>query len=86
VYVREFGSDMCFMDGNTLVARSTPCLENGKTCFAYFLGEGKVGWGSTEYVVLGPKPPFPVEYAYFLTRTEEFRAFAIPKMTGASGR
>jgi type I restriction enzyme S subunit len=86
VYDREFGSGMRFMDGDTLVARITPCLENGKTCFVDFLGPGKVGWGSTEYIVLRPKPPLPPEYAYFLARTEEFRAFAISNMTGTSGR
>ena len=86
VYDREFGSGMRFLDGDTLVARITPCLENGKTCFVDFLGDGKVGWGSTEYVVLCPKPPLPPEYAYFLARTESFRAFAISNMTGTSGR
>lgn len=86
VYDREFGSGMRFMDGDTLVARITPCLENGKTCFVDFLGDGKVGWGSTEYIVLRPKPPLPPEYAYFLARTEDFRNFAISNMTGTSGR
>jgi type I restriction enzyme S subunit len=83
---REFGSGMRFIDGDTLVARITPCLENGKTCFVDFLGEGKVAWGSTEYIVLCPKPPLPPEFAYFLARTEDFRAFAISNMTGTSGR
>ena len=86
VYDREFGSGMRFMDGDTLVARITPCLENGKTCFVDFLGDGKVGWGSTEYIVLRPKPPLLPEYAYFLARTEDFRNFAISNMTGTSGR
>jgi len=86
VYDREFGSGMRFMDGDTLVARITPCLENGKTCFVDFLGDGKVGWGSTEYIVLRPKPPLPPEYAYFLARTEDFRNFAVSNMTGTSGR
>ncbi len=83
---REFGSGMRFMDGDTLVARITPCLENGKTCFVDFLGEGKIGWGSTEYIVLRPKPPLPDEFAYFLARTESFRAFASSNMTGTTGR
>ncbi len=86
VFDRAFGSGMRFMDGDTLVARITPCLENGKTCFVDFLGDGKVGWGSTEYIVLHPKPPLPPEYAYFLARTGNFRAFAISNMTGTSGR
>ncbi|MBI4660536.1 MAG: restriction endonuclease subunit S [Verrucomicrobia bacterium] len=86
VYDREFGSGMGFLDGDTLVARITPCLENGKSCFVDFLGDGKVGWGSTEYFVLRPKQRLPTEFAYFLARTDEFRAFAISNMTGTSGR
>ena len=54
VYDREFNSGMRFLDGDTLVARITPCLENGKTCFVDFLGEGRIGWGSTEYSSCGP--------------------------------
>lgn len=83
---REFGSGMRFANGDTLVARITPCLENGKTCFVDFLGDGQIGWGSTEYIVLSPKPPLPPEFAYFLARTEDFRAFVISNMTGTSGR
>ena len=83
---RAFGSGMKFINGDTLVARITPCLENGKTAFVDFLKEGQVGWGSTEYVVLRPKPPTPDEYAYCLARGAEFRDFAIQSMTGSSGR
>ena len=83
---REAGSGARFMNGDTLVARITPCLENGKTAFVDFLSEGQVGWGSTEYIVLRPRPPIPDLYAYLLARTPEFRAFAIQNMTGTSGR
>ena len=83
---REFGSGMRFKNGDTLVARITPCLENGKTCYVDFLNDGQIAWGSTEYIVLQPKPPLPPEFAYFLARTEEFRAFMISNMTGTSGR
>lgn len=85
-YDREFGSGMRFMNGDTLIARITPCLENGKTCFVDFLGDKKIGWGSTEYIVLHPKHPLPEEFAYFLARTETFRSFAISNMTGTTGR
>jgi hypothetical protein len=51
------------MNGDTLVARITPCLENGKTAFVDFLKNGQVGWGSTEYIVLRPKLPLPEEFA-----------------------
>jgi type I restriction enzyme, S subunit len=83
---RPFGSGMRFMNGDTLVARITPCLENGKTAFVDFLNDGQIAWGSTEYIVLRPKPPLPPVFAYCLARTGEFRDFAIQNMTGTSGR
>lgn len=83
---RPFGSGMRFMNGDTLVARITPCLENGKTAFVDFLDDEQVGWGSTEYIVLRPKPPLPSLFAYCLARTDLFRNFAIQNMTGTSGR
>ena len=86
VVERAFGSGMRFSNGDTLVARITPCLENGKTAFVDFLKAGEVGWGSTEYIVLRPKPPLPEEFAYCLARSAEFRDFAIQSMTGSSGR
>jgi len=83
---RPFASGMRFVNGDTLVARITPCLENGKTAYVDFLPHGQVGWGSTEYIVLRPKPPLPDEFAYCLARGTEFRDFAIQSMTGSSGR
>jgi type I restriction enzyme S subunit len=83
---RPFGSGMRFSNGDTLVARITPCLENGKTAFVDFLQPQQIGWGSTEYIVLRPKKPLPLEYAYFLARSVPFREFAIQSMTGSSGR
>lgn len=84
--VRPVGSGMRFMNGDTLVARITPCLENGKTAFVDFLSDGQIAWGSTEYIVLRPKAPLPPVFAYCLARTDEFRDFAIQNMTGTSGR
>jgi type I restriction enzyme S subunit len=84
--MREFGSGMKFINGDTLVARITPCLENGKTAYVDFLDDKKVGWGSTEYIVLRPKGSIPPVFAYLLARTDEFRSFAIQQMTGSSGR
>jgi type I restriction enzyme S subunit len=83
---RPFGSGTKFINGDTLLARITPCLENGKTAFVDFLAEGQVGWGSTEYIILRPKPPLPVEYGYYLARSEELRNHTIQNMTGTSGR
>ena len=84
--LREMQSGMKFINGDTLVARITPCLENGKTAFVDFLREGEVGWGSTEYIVLRPTEAIPPVFAYLLARTERFRTFAIQQMTGSSGR
>lgn len=83
---RPFGSGTKFMNGDTLLARITPCLENGKTAFVDFLEDGQVGWGSTEYIVFSPKSPLPPEYGYYLARTEEVRSHAIQNMIGTSGR
>jgi type I restriction enzyme S subunit len=83
---RPFGSGAKFTNGDTLVARITPCLENGKTAFVDCLGAGEVAWGSTEFIVLRPNPPLPPEYAYCLARDDGFREFAIQSMTGSSGR
>lgn len=83
---REAGSGARFVNGDTLVARITPCLENGKTAFVDFLSNGEVAWGSTEYIVIRPKSPLPPAFAYFLARTEEFRQHLIANMTGTSGR
>jgi type I restriction enzyme S subunit len=83
---RAFTSGTRFINGDTLIARITPCLENGKTAYVDFLCDGEVGWGSTEFIVLRPRPPVPTEFAYCLARTDEFREFAIQSMTGSSGR
>jgi type I restriction enzyme S subunit len=83
---RPYGSGSRFQNGDTLVARITPCLENGKTAYVDILKDGEVGWGSTEYIVLRPLPPLPSEYAYCLARSEPFRDNAIRSMTGSSGR
>ena len=86
VVPREFTSGSKFMNGDTLLARITPCLENGKTAFVDFLNGDEVGWGSTEFIVLRPKNGLPEPFAYFLCRHPDFRAFAISQMAGTSGR
>ena len=84
--LRRFGSGMRFRNGDTLLARITPCLENGKTAFVQCLPDNTVGWGSTEYIVMRPKLPVPQEFAYLLARDAAFREQAIRSMTGTSGR
>ena len=83
---RKFSSGSKFQNGDTLLARITPCLENGKTGYVDFLDEGQVGWGSTEYIVLVPKPPLPTQFGYLLARSDMLRSHAIQNMTGTSGR
>lgn len=80
------GSGSRFANGDVLLARITPCLENGKTALVDFLPEGEIGWGSTEFIVLGPKPPVDTAFIYCLARHEDFRIHAIQAMTGTSGR
>jgi len=83
---REFNSGSKFQNGDTLLARITPCLENGKTGYVDFLEDGQVGWGSTEYIILAPKPPLPPQFGYLLARSDALRNHAIQNMTGTSGR
>ncbi len=83
---REFNSGTKFQNGDTLLARITPCLENGKTAFVDFLEDGQVGWGSTEYIVFAPKLPLTPEFGYYLARSDALRLHAIQNMTGTSGR
>ena len=83
---RPFGSGMRFANGDTLVARITPCLENGKTAYVDFLRDNEVGWGSTEFIVLKPRSPLPDPFAYCLARSARFREFAVQNMSGTSGR
>ena len=84
--LREFTSGTRFRNEDTLLARITPCLENGKTAFVQSLPEDAVGWGSTEFIVMRAIPPVPPEYSYLLARDGAFREHAIQSMTGTSGR
>lgn len=84
---REFKSGGAkFRNGDTLLARITPCLENGKTALVSGLGEGECAFGSTEFIVLGAKNEDDQRFLYYLARSEEFRAYAIARMEGTSGR
>lgn len=75
-----------FQNGDTLLARITPCLENRKTGYVDFLDEGQVALGSTEYIVMRSQPGVPAELSYFIATSERFRLFAIRHMSGTSGR
>ncbi|MDR0477625.1 MAG: restriction endonuclease subunit S [Desulfobulbaceae bacterium] len=83
---KEFSSGMKFVNYDTLLARITPCLENGKTCYVTFLENEQVGWGSTEYIVMRPNTLLHPFFAYCLAKTDDFRAYAENCLTGSSGR
>lgn len=83
---REVGSGARFRNGDVLLARITPCLENGKTGLVDFLDDGQVAWGSTEYIVLSPRGTVPSAWVYLLARDPAFREFAVQSMEGSTGR
>lgn len=83
---KPFNGGIRFTNGDTLLARITPCLENGKTAFIDFLDEGEVAFGSTEYIVLAPKEGIPPEFLYCLARYPLFVEYAVKNMNGSSGR
>ena len=83
--MRDGKSGPKFQNRDTLLARITPCLENGKTGFVDFMSDGEAGRGSTEFIVLRSKRVTP-EFVYCLARTYEFRGNAIKSMVGSSGR
>ena len=75
-----------FKNDDTLFARITPCLENGRTGFVQFLPhDDAVAFGSTEFIVLRSKTLNPY-FVYLLAQTRDFRENAIKSMTGATGR
>lgn len=85
---REFtGSGARFKNGDTLLARITPCLENGKTAFISQLLDEVTGHGSTEYIVISGNDGISDGlFGYYLARSPEFRSYAISHMEGTSGR
>ena len=85
-YKREFTSGTKFIHQDTLLARITPCLENGKAGYVTFLSDREVGWGSTEYIVMRPKSGIHPLMAYVLCRNQDFKDYAESCMEGSSGR
>ena len=85
---REFrGSGSKFQTDDTLMARITPCLENGKIARFQPQDNGHSAHGSTEFIVIRGRPGVTDnDFAYYLTRSEEVRNYAIGQMTGTSGR
>ena len=80
------GSGSRFKNGDTLLARITPCLENGKTS-QYLSADNIASFGSTEFIVLRGKEGVTLnDYIYYLSLSPDFRAHAIQNMIGSSGR
>ena len=81
------GSGTRFQNGDTLFARITPCLENGKTVYVNCLESDQIGHGSTEFIVLsGIEGKTDNLFVYYLARDPSFRTFAIHSMQGSTGR
>ena len=74
-----------FQNGDTLLARITPCLENGKTAFVAGVESDEGAVGSTEFIVMRSKGINPY-MVYLLARNDSFRQSAINSMTGSDGR
>ena len=87
-YTEEcFSGGTKFRNGDTIMARITPCLENGKTAQVSILNDGEVGFGSTEYIVFRAKEGIAdKDYLYYLVCSPEVREPAIKSMVGSSGR
>lgn len=85
--IRPFSGGSKFSNNDTLMARITPCLENGKTAFVDILEGNEIGCGSTEFIVLGGKGGKTTDqFVYCLATSPEIRQQAIKSMTGTSGR
>src|SRR5690606_35843576 len=74
---REYQGGSRFQNYDTLLARITPCLENGKTAFVNILKKNEVAAGSTEFIVMRAKQGVSPYWVYCLAKDEGFRAFAI---------
>ena len=83
---KEYNGGMKFCNGDTLIARITPCLENGKTAFINFLDKNEIAYGSTEYIVISAKSNYSSSFFYFLARNHDFVDYAVKNMNGSSGR
>lgn len=84
--IEAFNGGTKFRNGDTIMARITPCLENGKTAKVNILEENEVGFGSTEYIVFRAKQGVDADYLYYLISSPWVREPAIKSMVGSSGR
>ena len=84
--LEPFSGGTKFRNGDTIMARITPCLENGKTAKVGILDDGEVGFGSTEYIVFRAKDGVDEDFIYYLVCSPIVREPAIKSMVGSSGR
>lgn len=84
--METFSGGTKFRNGDTIMARITPCLENGKTAKVDVLDEGEVGFGSTEYIVFRAREGNDPDFIYYLVTSPVIREPAIKSMVGSSGR
>ena len=84
--LEPFSGGTKFRNGDTIMARITPCLENGKTAKVAVLDDGEVGFGSTEYIVFRAKDGIDEDFIYYLVCSPLVREPAIKSMVGSSGR
>ena len=84
--LEPFSGGTKFRNGDTIMARITPCLENGKTAKVSILDDGEVGFGSTEYIVFRAKDGVDEDFIYYLVCSPLIREPAIKSMVGSSGR
>ena len=83
----EFSGGAKFCNGDTIMARITPCLENGKTAYVDILAENEIAFGSTEFIVLRARDDISdSQFVYYLAISPYFRNVAIKSMIGSSGR
>ena len=83
----EYAGGAKFCNGDTIMARITPCLENGKTAFVDVLADGEAAFGSTEFIVMRARPGVSdPQFVYYLATSPVFRNVAIKSMVGSSGR
>jgi type I restriction enzyme S subunit len=82
----NYNSGPKFRNGDTIMAKITPCLENGKTAYVDILEDDEIAFGSSEYIVLRETAHTDSLYIYYLAISPTFRKRAISCMEGTSGR
>lgn len=83
----EFSGGAKFRNKDTIMARITPCLENGKRAQINILKQGEIGFGSTEFIVFREKGNISdANFIYYLVCSDLIRSPAIKSMVGSSGR